>query len=327
MRNIVATLVVTSALATTAIAADTLSRDDTPASPAAAAVAAAAPARRELAAVERMSPLAKANLLVVSGLPAPPGVGGVIVQRWNLDSPRPRGAITFVDQEGGEVRAFRTLPPERAPSSFATVREAFGQGLATGRALDRKGIDVDLAPVVDLADGPLGSRHFRSPALAVAFARGLARGRTAACAKHFPGLGSAAESTDDRSDVAARVRPKELAAFRAAVRAGVPCVMTSHAFYPRTLGPRRASITPKTYRLLRSPGFRGIAITDSLSFLRAAPVERWAPQAARAGADLLLFNHPEHAERAIRALLPLARSGELDVHVERVLRFRAQYGH
>jgi hypothetical protein len=64
-------------------------------------------------------------------------------------------------------------------------------------------------------------------------------------------------------------------------------------------------------------------MTDSLSLVRRAPVERWAPEAARAGADLLLFTSPAHAARAIRALVPLARRGELDEHVARVLAFRS----
>jgi beta-N-acetylhexosaminidase len=150
----------------------------------------------------------------------------------------------------------------------------------------------------------------------VAFARGLGN---AACPKHFPGLGSAAYSTDERPHVDAHVRPQDLAPFRAAIRAGVPCVMVGHAFY----GTRyRASLEPSTYRLLRSLGFEGVAMTDSLSIVRAAPVERWARQAARAGADLLLFTSPAHAQRAIRALVPLARRGELDAHVARVLRLR-----
>jgi beta-glucosidase-like glycosyl hydrolase len=97
--------------------------------------------------------------------------------------------------------------------------------------------------------------------------------------------------------------------------------MVSHAFY----GTRyRASLEPSTYRRLRRLGFDGVAITDSLSLVRAAPVERWAPQAARAGADMLLFTSPGHARRAIRALVPLARRGELDRHVERILRLRAR---
>jgi beta-N-acetylhexosaminidase len=98
--------------------------------------------------------------------------------------------------------------------------------------------------------------------------------------------------------------------------------MVGNAFYGGA--PYRASLEPSSYRLLRRLGFDGIAITDSLSLVHDAPVERWAPQAVRAGADMVLFTSPAHARRAIRALLPLARRGELLEHVERVLRFRRE---
>jgi beta-N-acetylhexosaminidase len=224
--------------------------------------------------------------------------------------------IRFADQEGGLVKALPDAPPWRAARDYATVADATSAGRATRSALRRARIDVDFAPVLDASDGPLGSRQFRSPSIAVAFARGLG---DAACVKHFPGLGTAAISTDLRPHVDAHVRPRDLAPFRAAVAAGVPCVMVGHAFY----GTRyRASLEPSTYERLRRLGFDGVAITDSLSFVRAAPVERWAPQAARAGADMLLFTSPEHARRAIQALLPLARRGELDEHVARILELR-----
>src|SRR5215208_2320749 len=259
-----------------------------------------------LLAAAALSPQEKAALVVVSGLPAPSGVGGVIVRRWDTRAPRPPGAIVFVDQEGGDVRAFRDAPPAAPASSYASVAEALTAGRATRRGLGARGIDVDLAPVLDLR-GPLGSRHFRRPELGVAFARGLG---DAACVKHFPGLGSTPISTDERPHVDGRVRTQDLAPFRAAIRAGVPRVMTSNAFYD---GARfRASISPGTYRRLRGLGFRGVAITDSLSIVREAPVERWARQAIRGGADLVLFTSPAHARRALAALVPLARAGELD---------------
>jgi len=265
-----------------------------------------------------LTPYQKAALVVVSGLPAPRGVGGVIVRSWDRDRPRPRGALVFVDQEGGAVKVFPELPPWRAASEWTSVADAFAAGRATGRALRRAGADVDLAPVLDAPSGPLGSRQFRRAALGVAFARGLAAAGAGACAKHFPGLGSSTVSTDESPHVHGVVRADELRGFRAAVRARIPCVMVGHVFYSR-FGRLRASLEPATYRLLRSLGFRGVAITDSLSIVRAAPVERWSRQAVRAGADLLLFTSPAHARRAIRALVPLARRGELDVHVARVL--------
>jgi beta-N-acetylhexosaminidase len=179
--------------------------------------------------------------------------------------------------------------------------------------------------VLDARGGPLGSRHFRRPELGVAFARGLLDGGAGACVKHFPGLGTAAVSTDERPHVEARVTRSEVAAFRAAVAAGVPCVMVGHAFYPSLGGGRfRATLEPATYRLLRSLGFRGVAITDSMNVVSSPPAY-WPAKAMRAGADLLLYTNPRYARRAIEALVPLARRGELDDAVGRVLALRRRY--
>ena len=286
-----------------------------------AALLAPAPAE----AVQDLTPRQKAALVIVSGLPAPKGVAGVIVRSYDRHLPRPRGALVLVDQEGRGAQAFDDLPPYRSASSYSLAREAAAAGRATGRALRREGVDVDLAPVVDLAGGPLGSRHFRRPALAIAFARGLERGGTASCAKHFPGLGSAPRSTDESPHVRARLVRREIAAFREAWRQGVSCVMVSHAFYPR-FGRRRASFSPRAYRFLRALGFQGVAITDSVSVFGSPEAVPSALKAARAGADLILFTNGRDAARAIRALIPLARRGVLDDNVERVLELRESLG-
>src|SRR6476646_5985412 len=167
--------------------------------------------------------------------------------------------VRFADQEGGLVKALPHAPPWRAAAAYTSAAQAAHAGRETRAALRAQGIDLDFAPVLDAPDGPLGSRQFRSGSIAVAFARGLG---DAACAKHFPGLGTAAVSTDERPHVDARIRPQDLAPYRTAIRAGLRCVMVGHAFYG---GPWRASIDAKIYRLLRSLGFRGVAITDSLS--------------------------------------------------------------
>jgi beta-N-acetylhexosaminidase len=214
----------------------------------------------------------------------------VIVREWDRHEPRPRNALVFVDQEGGGTRAFPELPPAGAPASFARPREAFAAGRAAGRALRRAGVHVTFAPVLDAAGGPLGERHFASPRVGLAFARGLRAGRLGYCVKHFPGLGTAAVSTDESPHVRARLRPHELAAFHGAVDAGAPCVMVGHAFYPR-LGPRRASFSEKAYRLLRKAGFDGVAITDSVSVFGSAYAVLSARLAIGAGADLVLYTN------------------------------------
>ena len=283
----------------------------------------AAPA--EDARLQDLTPREKAALVVVSGLPAPEGVAGVIVRPWDRDALRPEGALVFVDQEGGLVKAFPELPPWQAAAEHASPRDAFASGRATGRALRRAGVHVDFAPVLDASDGPLGSRHFPTPELGLAFARGLRAGGADACAKHFPGLGSASVSTDFAPRVHAAIRRDEMAAFRTAVRGGVSCVMVSHALY-REFGGARAVVSPRAYRLLRRLGFDGVAITDSLSIVRGPWPVSWARRAVLAGADLVLFTSAVDAERAIRALVPLAREGLLDEHVVRVIRFRRSLG-
>jgi len=267
--------------------------------------------------VAAMAPREKAAAVVVAGMPAGPGFGGVLVRQWNTDLARPAGSIVFADQEGGTVKTFRALPPWQAAARYRTAAEAMRAGRQTAVALRRAGVHATFAPVLDLHDGPLGSRQFTRPEYGVAFARGLGR---AACVKHFPGLGSTPVSTDE-ARVYGVLRSQDLAPFRAAIRAGVPCVMVGHAIYPR-LGPRRASLEPKTYRLLRELGFEGVAITDSFGVLGSPYAPYWARLALRAGADLVLTTSARDAGRMVDALVPLARAGELDAAVVRVLRYR-----
>ena len=280
------------------------------------------PLRVELE-VATLSAKRKAALVVVAGLPAPRGVGGAIVFSATREIPPPPGAVVFVDQEGGVVKRYPGLPPHSAALSYRSNKAARKAGRATGVALRRIGVHVDLAPVLDSPDGPLGTRHFRRAGLAIAFARGLTRGGTAPCVKHFPGLGSTPESTDVAT-VFGTVRTHELRGFRSAISAGVPCVMVGHAIYPE-LGRRRASLQASTYALLRRQGFDGVAITDSLTALGPGAV-RWARLAMRAGADLVLVQEPGDVRPVIKALTPMARKGKLDGAVKRVIRFRRALG-
>ena len=121
-----------------------------------------------------------------------------------------------------------------------------------------------VGPVGDVgSDGPLGSRQYRSPRFGLAFARGLEAGGVAACAKHFPGLGPLAASTDDRLYVRARLRQADLAPYREAIAAGIPCVMVGHGIY-RNVGPRRATLEPAAIiassnnTAARRPAMRGL---------------------------------------------------------------------
>jgi beta-N-acetylhexosaminidase len=143
--------------------------------------------------------------------------------------------------------------------------------------------------------------------LALALARGLARGGVVPCGKHFPGHGA---SVGDSHFVLPRVRRSrrelaavELAPFARAIAARIPALMTAHVVYP-ALDPRRpATLSARICRdlLRRRLGFRGVLFSDDLEMnavaARSTP-GRSAVEALRAGCDMLLVCQSIDAARA-----------------------------
>ncbi len=111
--------------------------------------------------------------------------------------------LIAIDQEGGNVIRIRhtpTLPSALAISRTRDLTVARRSGLATGRLLKSLGINVNLAPVVDVSDPDtdkfLGTRSFgndpaRVSAMTTALALGLQEHGILPVAKHFPGHGDA----------------------------------------------------------------------------------------------------------------------------------------
>jgi beta-N-acetylhexosaminidase len=238
--------------------------------------------------------------------------------------------LVATDQEGGEVKRFVEGPPEQAPPELgeAGAESARAAGEETGSYLARLGINVDLAPVLDVAWSPesaIASRAFGTEAETVAeaggaFADGLASAGVAATAKHFPGLGRASANTDLAPvsiDAPRRDLERDLEPFRAAIGGGVPVVMLSNATYPALDSTAPATWSrPIVTDLLRDElGFAGLVITDDLgagAVTSVLPPERAAVRAARAGADLLLLASEQSPEDAYRELLEAARNRTLD---------------
>ena len=268
------------------------------------------------------------------------GVGGVVLLGVNvvdaaqvraliqgLRERAPRPLLVTVDEEGGRVSRLRPiLGPtpsartlgQRPPAEIAAV------AAERGAVLGGLGFDLVLAPVVDAeggaAGGPIGDRAFAAtPAeagpRAGAFADGLRRAGVAAAAKHFPGQGGLADSHDGAVVSAAPLSEVErvAAAFRPVIDAGVAAVMMSHVTF-RALGARPASLEPAAYRLLRSMGFQGVAITDAVGM--SSITDQWSlPEAAvlalEAGADLVLATPGDRAMAMRDAIASAVADGRL----------------
>jgi beta-N-acetylhexosaminidase len=189
-------------------------------------------------------------------------------------------------------------------------------GAAIGRELGAMGVNVDWAPDLDLATTPaspaVGTRAFGDDpgavgVLGAAFVEGLQSSGVAGVLKHFPGSGETLADPHHGLPVvtadAATLEARELAPFRAAIKAGAKLVMVSHSAYP-ALEPdgevRPALRSPAILRdLLRvRMGFAGVVVTDALD-MRAvdqADVATAALGAVGSGVDLLLAG-PGQADR------------------------------
>jgi len=271
------------------------------------------------------------------------------LQRERRRGPAPlraRPLLVMIDQEGGLVKRLPGAPSRSAAGMGATgsVAAVRAEGVATARNLRDVGVDVDLAPVLDL--GLPGSfqratgRAFGASAAAVAryggaFADGLAAGGVLAAAKHFPGLGRATSDEDlrlNRIDAPlATLRADDEAPFRDAAARGVPLAMVSTGVYP-ALSAQPAMFSPRiaTTELRDEVGFRGVSISDDMEVPALAGVspERKALAAVRAGDDLLLFCQSlSAAQRGAAALVRAVRAGTLpravvDDGADRVLALR-----
>ena len=259
---------------------------------------------------------------------------------------RPPVLIT-VDQEGGQVKRLPGPPKYSAEEMGARGPKASrSQGTATGSSLKRAGINVDLAPVLDVArprgfiadqDRAFSSKTGGVTRSGVAFAQGLQGAGVAATAKHFPGLGSTSANTDKRPSTirlpAAKLRRIDEAPYARYIAAGGKLVMISSARYPALGGDLPASQDREvaTDELRGRLGFEGVSITDSLEAPGAtagASPATVATRAAAAGSDILLYVHCDAGVKAAATLRDALDSGTLDRaeferSVDRILALRS----
>jgi beta-N-acetylhexosaminidase len=234
------------------------------------------------------------------------------------------GALVGTDQEGGPIRSIDFAGPDKAQPQMSSSAEVRSLYLKAGRALRRLGVNVDFAPVADVANGGnsiLQGRVFRGGygqvvADVQAAVRALRSAGVGATVKHFPGLGAALDSTDDKPVAIGGDRNQlegPLIPFREAVKAKVPLVMASHAFYPGLDKRHPASQSPEILGNLLRKGmkFRGAIVTDSIEargILRYSSVEVAAERSIAAGADLVLMTGSGSWKRVYPHLLKKAQS-------------------
>jgi beta-glucosidase-like glycosyl hydrolase len=238
-----------------------------------------------------------------------------------------RPLLMMADYERGagtHVVGMPELPPAMALGATFSAEMAYKAGKLTAISARHIGINVVLAPVLDvltcLENPIIGTRAFSSnPALVselgCAFIEGVQEEGVLACAKHFPGHG---DTLKDSHTALPKVPDfsgaMELAPFAAAIRAGVGMVMTAHVVYRERDPGVPATFSEKIMgETLRGRlGFGGLLITDALVMEGAKKGEEDPSVRALATESVGLLLYPEDPEVSAAVIEDAVEAGRLD---------------
>jgi len=273
-------------------------------------------------------------------------IGGIILFSRNITGPEQIAALTrnlqkitkhpllvSTDQEGGPVNRIQGLthfPSNMVLGAGDDANLARLQGQAMGRELRACGINMNLAPVLDVNNNPanpvIGVRSYGEDPevvarLGCAFISGLQEEGVASCGKHFPGHGD----TEIDSHLALpviehgreRLEKVEFFPFRRAIAEDLESIMTAHVFFPAIAEkedlPATLSRNVLTGLLREEMGFTGLIVTDCMEMKAISDNFGTTPgaiQAIAAGADMVLISHDHNLQvEAIRGVLEAIREG------------------
>lgn len=218
--------------------------------------------------------------------------------------------LIATDQEGGRVTrlkdGFTSFPANQALGLTQNPDLAEAAAQATGEELQAVGINMNLAPVVDINSNPrnivIGDRSFGSdPQTVVAFGEkalnGYKRAGVISTLKHFPGYGDI--SIDPHEDLPIIYKSKaeleqiELRPF-AQLAQSADAIMTAHILIPAFDAENCSTLSKKTLDYLKNDiGFQGVIVADSLMMRGVLKKCKTADEAAilalSAGCDLLIL--------------------------------------
>ncbi|MGJ8673572.1 beta-N-acetylhexosaminidase [Rubritalea sp.] len=271
--------------------------------------------------------------------------GGFVLFGRNVESPQQVRALTdslreicdvppiiAIDQEGGRVTRTKEIgntPPSAEQFRIAGKPESLAwHGIQTGQILSMLGINMNLAPVLDIsydpdADNALRGRCYGRDAQEVinnagVYNRNLRRMKTLTCGKHFPSCGLADVDPHIKLPTSNKTKDELLATDLIPYTALSPemnGILTAHTHFseldPETPGlPASLSYNVVTRLLREQLGYNGLVMTDDLdmgaiinTYGRGTDVQ----MAIKAGNDMALICHQtDTAEKALEALNQLS---------------------
>lgn len=255
-----------------------------------------------------------------------------------------------IDQEGGMVtRIFHGatfFPGAMTLSAANSLENTYKMGELMGRELISLGVNMNLAPVLDVNNNPknpvIGVRSYsddpnRVAEYGIAFMKGLQK-HVSATGKHFPGHGDtyldshlALPKVDYPVE---RLETVELIPFKRAIKEGIHALMSSHIDFPAfTEDGRPTTLSKKclTDFLREQLGFEGLIVTDGME-MKAVQDHYGTVEASlmaiQAGANLVCICHSEPFQiEAVGRIKQALETNELSMdtlneRVNRVLKYK-----
>ncbi|MGN0973797.1 MAG: glycoside hydrolase family 3 N-terminal domain-containing protein [Bacilli bacterium] len=216
--------------------------------------------------------------------------------------------LTAVDEEGGKVvrissntnlvnEKFKSSQELYALGGFETIKN---DTINKSNLLNSLGINLNLAPVVDVSTNPNDYMYERSfgqnTELTSTYAKTVINASknlgVSYTLKHFPGYGN---NDDTHNGISVDNRDyddiinNDLPPFKAGIDVGAEAVLVSHNIVTNIDNSNPASLSPSIHNLLRNElNFTGIIITDDLAMGAISSINNATVKAILAGNDLII---------------------------------------
>lgn len=253
-------------------------------------------------------------------------LGGVIIFSENIESLKQIKDVilriksyseippfVMIDQEGGQKNRiaddFPTYPSNRYYGKRDDKNGLYDAYRTTAQSLRDLGINVNLAPVVDVLTNPgnkvIGERSFGDDTQKVSefcqvAVKAIHKGGILCCAKHFPGIGDIGvdphQEMPENKNTKQRFEKIDFPPFKAAISSGADFIMTTHVKCPSLDSENPATISRVicTDILKIDLGHEGLVITDDMGMGAIKgnfDVPEACEKACLAGNDLILLCH------------------------------------
>ncbi len=208
------------------------------------------------------------------------------------------------DIEGGRINRISHIYNPGAPRDMGNAQQIIQKMSEASKVMKDLGINMDLAPVVDVASDPDAlmvkiDRSFSGDPSVVkqksrAYIKGLHQNNVAATIKHFPGYGDESRNSDEERVAVLSLDQAELQVFNS-LKPHTDAIMMSNIVYQNTDSENQAVVSPSIVQMARQ-NFNGVVISDDLGAVSIWDSPKYredhkklAVDAVEAGIDILLI--------------------------------------